>query len=105
MKTVLDMRDTVGLERCPKTEVRLARIWADALGVAEVAPDQNFFELGGDSLLATEVALTASVALNRDLPLTCVISAPTVAEMAQLALAKGRSIPGGHANATARSRP
>ncbi|MFJ5534653.1 non-ribosomal peptide synthase/polyketide synthase [Streptomyces sp. NPDC093261] len=37
------------------TERRIARIWADVLGVAEVGADDNFFQLGGDSILSMQV--------------------------------------------------
>ncbi|MFI9769612.1 amino acid adenylation domain-containing protein [Streptomyces sp. NPDC052415] len=37
------------------TEERLARIWCEVLGVDRVGPDDDFFELGGDSLLALQV--------------------------------------------------
>jgi hypothetical protein len=37
------------------TEERLGRIWCEVLGVDRVGPDDDFFELGGDSLLALQV--------------------------------------------------
>ncbi|MFJ1805622.1 MULTISPECIES: amino acid adenylation domain-containing protein [unclassified Streptomyces] len=37
------------------TEERLGRVWCELLGVDRVAPDDDFFELGGDSLLALQV--------------------------------------------------
>ncbi|WP_424186409.1 amino acid adenylation domain-containing protein [Actinokineospora sp. G85] len=37
----------------------LARVWADVLGVARVGADDNFFALGGDSLLSVQVAARA----------------------------------------------
>ncbi|MFF8195724.1 amino acid adenylation domain-containing protein [Streptomyces bobili] len=37
------------------TVERMGRIWCDLLGVDRVAPDDDFFELGGDSLLALQV--------------------------------------------------
>ncbi|MEV5612331.1 condensation domain-containing protein [Streptomyces sp. NPDC052225] len=36
-------------------EVLLAEIWKDILGADEVGPDDDFFSLGGDSLLALQV--------------------------------------------------
>ena len=38
----------------------LQRIWSQCLGVESVAPGDNFFEIGGDSLVAIGVAMTAS---------------------------------------------
>jgi phthiocerol/phenolphthiocerol synthesis type-I polyketide synthase E len=41
-------------------EATLQRIWAQCLGVGSVNRTANFFELGGDSLVAISVAMTAS---------------------------------------------
>jgi amino acid adenylation domain-containing protein/non-ribosomal peptide synthase protein (TIGR01720 family) len=40
----------------------LARIWSEVLGVPEVGADDNFFDLGGDSILALQVASRAQAA-------------------------------------------
>jgi phthiocerol/phenolphthiocerol synthesis type-I polyketide synthase E len=40
-------------------EASLQRIWAQCLGVATVERNANFFEIGGDSLIAISVAMTA----------------------------------------------
>ncbi|HET9383170.1 MAG TPA: condensation domain-containing protein, partial [Streptomyces sp.] len=37
------------------TERRIARIWSDVLGVADVGAHDNFFHLGGDSILTMQV--------------------------------------------------
>ncbi|GGW45908.1 non-ribosomal peptide synthetase [Streptomyces lucensis JCM 4490] len=46
-----------GPRTAPRTETerRVARIWADVLGVDEVGADDNFFALGGDSILSMQV--------------------------------------------------
>ncbi|MET0995217.1 MAG: acyltransferase domain-containing protein, partial [Mycobacterium sp.] len=48
-------------------ETTLQRIWAQCLGVGSVDRKANFFELGGDSLIAISVAMTAA---NEGLDLT-----------------------------------
>ena len=48
-------------------EATLQRIWAQCLGVASISRTANFFELGGDSLIAISVAMTAA---NEGLDLT-----------------------------------
>ncbi|MTE22329.1 amino acid adenylation domain-containing protein [Streptomyces sp. TRM43335] len=46
-----------GPRTAPRTETerRIARIWADVLGVEEVGANDNFFHLGGDSILSMQV--------------------------------------------------
>ena len=41
-------------------QATLQRIWSQCLGVESIAPGDDFFALGGDSLLAIGVAMTAS---------------------------------------------
>ena len=36
-------------------EKSIAAIWVEALGVSEVQPDDDFFDLGGHSLIAIDV--------------------------------------------------
>jgi phthiocerol/phenolphthiocerol synthesis type-I polyketide synthase E len=48
-------------------QARLQRICSDCLGVASVSPTDNFFDIGGDSLLAIGVAMSAT---NQGLELT-----------------------------------
>ncbi|MGW2715712.1 condensation domain-containing protein, partial [Streptomyces sp. NPDC001356] len=69
--------------RAPRTEPErvLAGIWADLLGLEQVGVDDNFFMLGGDSILSIQVvsrARAAGLTLSpRDL-----FRHPTVAELA-----------------------
>ncbi|MFE3873982.1 non-ribosomal peptide synthase/polyketide synthase [Kitasatospora sp. NPDC059146] len=51
------VRAAAGPHRPPQndTERRIARIWADVLGVERVGADDNFFLLGGDSILSMQV--------------------------------------------------
>ncbi|MVO86457.1 amino acid adenylation domain-containing protein [Streptomyces sp. p1417] len=62
----------------------LGGIWAELLGVDRVAPGDNFFRIGGDSLLSVGIA---SRATRAGLPLTPhdVLSHPTLRELALLA--------------------
>ncbi len=70
----------------PRTpaEQTLARIWADVLKVPRVGRDDNYFALGGDSILVLQVvsrAREAGLALSPRL----VFERPTVAELADAA--------------------
>jgi non-ribosomal peptide synthase protein (TIGR01720 family) len=69
--------------RAPRTprEKTLARIWSEALGVAEVGIDDDFFELGGDSILVLQVVHRAHQAGWRLTPAEFVRS-PRIAALA-----------------------
>jgi amino acid adenylation domain-containing protein len=64
------------------TEVELARIWAEALGVERIGADDHFFRLGGHSLLATRVLAAVWDSFGVEVPLHRVFDAPTLAGMA-----------------------
>ncbi|HEX3430367.1 MAG TPA: alpha/beta fold hydrolase [Rhizomicrobium sp.] len=65
-------------------EQTLLDIWRRVLRVAEIGRDDNFFDLGGDSLLAVHLFLEIERATGVDLPITAIYDAPTVEEMARL---------------------
>ncbi|GAB3741027.1 hypothetical protein GCM10027598_71350 [Amycolatopsis oliviviridis] len=66
-----------------RTEHRLAEIWADVLKVDKIGRDQNFFNLGGDSLLATKVVLAARRLWKIDFTVQVLIDAPVLADLAE----------------------
>ncbi|MEP7124114.1 MAG: amino acid adenylation domain-containing protein [Byssovorax sp.] len=64
-------------------EHALAAIWEEILGVEPVGANDDFFELGGDSLLAVRVVVRAREALGRDLALQSLFETPTVKGLSQ----------------------
>jgi len=74
------------------TETRLAAIVAEVLGAPEIGADDNFFLIGGHSLLGTQVVIRAREAFGVELTLWHLFEAQTVANLAatieQLLLAK-----------------
>jgi aspartate racemase len=80
-------------------ESALAGIWAEVLGTGAVGVQQNFFELGGNSLLLARVRNRIQDLIGRDVPLIEFFRYPTVAELARyLAGSAGPAmkIGGGH---------
>jgi amino acid adenylation domain-containing protein len=64
------------------TEKRLAAIIEPLLGLQEISIDDNFFMLGGHSLLGTQLIAKISEAFSVDLPLHTLFSAPTIRQLA-----------------------
>jgi acyl-CoA synthetase (AMP-forming)/AMP-acid ligase II len=68
----------------PRTplETILAGIWAEVLRLGQVGIHDDFFALGGDSLLAAHVLTSIHGAVHLDVGVVSLFAAPTVAEMA-----------------------
>jgi len=66
------------------SEQLLARIWAKILKVKRVGRHDDFFELGGQSLLAVRLISEIEKLTNLRLPLATLLQAPTIAELAEL---------------------
>jgi acyl-coenzyme A synthetase/AMP-(fatty) acid ligase/acyl carrier protein len=63
-------------------EKRLSRIWSEVLAINAVGVDDHFFDLGGDSLLATKMAVRALKEVNVEVPLKMLFRSPTIAKLA-----------------------
>jgi amino acid adenylation domain-containing protein len=68
-------------EPLSELEAELAAVWA-ALLDREVGPDENFFEVGGHSLLAIRLIARIRTDLGVKLTLKALIDAPTISEFA-----------------------
>jgi amino acid adenylation domain-containing protein len=65
------------------TEETLAKIWAETLGISQISIHDNFFEIGGDSLLATQVTSRVQESLNADMQVRSIFETPTLAGLAE----------------------
>jgi amino acid adenylation domain-containing protein len=65
-----------------RLEQVIAVVWAEVLGVDRVEPHDDFFDLGGYSIVAMKVLMRLHQVLGVDLPLSALFDYPTVADLA-----------------------
>jgi thioesterase domain-containing protein len=68
----------------PAEEKLLIGIWKDLLRLPELGIEDNFFEVGGHSLLAAQVIAQVQSATGRKIAVSAVFRAPTIRAFAQL---------------------
>jgi amino acid adenylation domain-containing protein len=68
--------------RRAQLESAIAEIWCEVIGVPAVAADEDFFELGGDSLAAVRMLAAVEDLLLAQVSFTDFLDAPTVAALA-----------------------
>ncbi|MCM0678719.1 polyketide synthase dehydratase domain-containing protein, partial [Micromonospora phytophila] len=75
---------TGGGSAAPSTEleITIARVWQDGLGVTGVGVDDDFFSLGGNSLVAVQLIAAMRKATGVRLPMRSLFETPTVAGLA-----------------------
>jgi amino acid adenylation domain-containing protein len=77
----------------PRSELEraIAAVWREALKVESVGLDDNFFDLGGHSLLMAKVHARLGEALGREVPLIDLFQYPSVGSLARHLAASGAS--------------
>jgi amino acid adenylation domain-containing protein len=75
-------------------EFTLATLWENTLGTEPIGVQDNFFDLGGDSLRATHLLAQIEQRWGRRLPLATLVQAPTVAQLARVLRHEGEPAPG-----------
>jgi nonribosomal peptide synthetase DhbF len=74
-------------------ERTIADLWRQVLGVAGVQPDENFFDLGGDSVLMIRVHRMLCDALGTPVPILQLFQHPTIRALAAaLPAAEGAAV-------------
>ncbi len=77
------MRRPGGTAPRTRMERTLASLWQRAFGIADITTEDNFFDLGGGSLLMVRLHVTISQELQRDVPLVDLFRFPTIAALAR----------------------
>ena len=65
-------------------EASVAEIWSQVLGIDRVGIHDDFFALGGGSLLAVRVFTEIEKRFGQSLPITALLTAPTVEKLARM---------------------
>lgn len=70
-------------------ERKLANIWQNILGLKHISRDDNYFELGGSSLMAVRLFRNIEKEFQVQLPLATLYQAPTVAMLSEIVNQEG----------------
>ncbi|HSE16232.1 MAG TPA: amino acid adenylation domain-containing protein, partial [Pyrinomonadaceae bacterium] len=70
----------------PQTSIEemLASVWSRILGIKNIGREQNFFQLGAHSLMATQITSRIRSIFQVELPLQSLFESPTIAGLAQI---------------------
>ena len=66
-----------------RIEQIITEIWAELLGFSHISINDDFFAIGGHSLLASRMISRLRTVFNIEIPLRAIFEAPTVAELAE----------------------
>ena len=74
-------------------QIQLIHLWERLIGVHPIHPDDNFFDLGGNSLTALRLFAEIKKTFQKDLPMATLLQAPTIAALAAVLRQKDDSMP------------
>jgi len=63
-------------------EARIAALWSQVLGLPQVGIDQDFFSLGGTSVLAIDIRTRIEQEMGVEIPMAVLFESPTVEKLA-----------------------
>ncbi len=75
--------NTVYVQPQNETEEAIARVWQEVLKLDKVGISDNFFEIGGDSLLMAQLSSKLSQVLGRQLSIVELFQYPTIQSLSQ----------------------
>lgn len=61
----------------------VSQVWCEVLEVAEIGPDEDFFDLGGDSFKVVHVVEALRERLGADIPLAALLTAPALTDFTE----------------------
>ncbi|MBE9121080.1 amino acid adenylation domain-containing protein [Tychonema sp. LEGE 07199] len=75
---------TIAVAPRDKLELQVKQIWEQVLGINSVGIRDNFFEIGGHSLLAARLLAEIEKIFGKKLPLSTIFQSPTVEQLADI---------------------
>jgi oxalate---CoA ligase len=72
-------------------EFQILDIWQSLLGRDDIGIDDDFFELGGDSLLAVQMVLEVETIARRKIPLSAIRAIYTIRQLAAMIISTGKT--------------
>jgi amino acid adenylation domain-containing protein len=79
------MEDSVApLDPRNPIEARLVALWEDLLGIRPIGVQDNFFDLGGDSLQATQLCIQLQKHFGKQFPVSVLVQEGTIERLATL---------------------
>jgi thioesterase domain-containing protein/acyl carrier protein len=77
------------LKPASKLEKKLVELWEELLQVKPIGTDQNFFAIGGHSLVAARLMYRIEKATGKRLPIATLLEAPTIEKLADMLQQEG----------------
>jgi amino acid adenylation domain-containing protein len=74
-----------------ETEIQVSKIWQELLGIGQIGIHDNFFEMGGNSLMATQLLARLRQVFQIAIPLETVFDNSTIGQLAKALLAYKRA--------------
>lgn len=76
--------ETIAVAPRDKFEIQVTKIWEKVLGINSMGIRDNFFEVGGHSLLAARLLAEIEKVFDKKLPLSAIFQSPTVEQLADI---------------------
>lgn len=80
--TYVETDETEIAEELSETEIKIAHIWEEVLNLKNVKPSDNFFSIGGHSLIATKIVYKVNKIFGGNLLVSALFQSPTLREFA-----------------------
>ncbi|HEY7403990.1 MAG TPA: amino acid adenylation domain-containing protein, partial [Candidatus Angelobacter sp.] len=74
-----------------ETEIQISKIWQELLGIGQIGIHDNFFEMGGNSLMATQLLSRLRQVFHMAIPLETVFDNSTIGQLAKALIAYKRA--------------